>query len=132
MSTKKDIISGSDCKFVDPSFFRSIVRALQYLTITRLDLSFAMNSVCQHMHAPLESHFQAVKKILWYLKGTLHFGLHYTSGPFTLQAYSDADWAGDLSDRKSTTGYVIYYGHNPILWSVKKQPTVARSSTETE
>ena len=57
--------------FRDPTLFHSIVGALQYLTITRPDLSFAVNSVSQYLHAPLESHFQAVKRILRYVRGTI-------------------------------------------------------------
>lgn len=119
-STEKELHTNHDTIVFDPSFYKSIVGCLQYLTITGPDLSFAVNTVCQYMHVPLNSHFQAVKRILRYLKGTLQFGLHYVSGPLTLLAYSDMGWARDIYDRKSTTGYVVYFGQNPILWSAKK------------
>jgi hypothetical protein len=84
------------------------------------------------MQNPMVSHFTAVKRILRYLKGTLHVGISYTKGDLQLKAFSDADWAGDPNDRRSTTGLVIFLGNNPISWSSKKQQTVSRSSTEAE
>lgn len=84
------------------------------------------------MHNPKQSHFAAVKRILRYIKGSLHNGLQFILGPLTLSAYSDADWARDHLNRRSTTGYCVYLGPNLVSWSAKKQHTVARSSTEAE
>ncbi|KAJ9536337.1 hypothetical protein OSB04_un000488 [Centaurea solstitialis] len=79
--------------FPDPSHYRSIVGSLQYLTITRPDLSYAMNQVSQFLHAPTVSHYQEVKHILRYLKGTLAFGLTFSKSSHTsFIGYSDADW----------------------------------------
>ena len=116
----------------NPSHYRSIVGALQYLTFTRPDIAFSVHQVCQFMQQPMVSHFTAVKRILRYLKGTQDRGLSYTKGDLTLKAFSDADWAGDPNDRRSTTGMVVFLGSNPISWSSKKQLTVSRSSTEAE
>jgi histone deacetylase 1/2 len=120
----------------DPTLYRSIVGALQYATLTRPDIAFSVNKVCQFMSQPLESHWKAVKRILRYLKGTLDHGLLLSpaaSGPpFSLRAYSDADWATDQDDRRSTSGSCIYFGPNLVSWGSKKQPLVARSSTEAE
>ncbi|KAM2533008.1 hypothetical protein PS1_001548 [Malus domestica] len=80
----------------------------------------------------MESHFTAVKRILRYLKGSLFTGITYTKGEMVLKSFSDADWAGDPNDRRSTTGLVVFLGNNPISWSSKKQQTVSRSSTEAE
>lgn len=93
------------------------------------DLAFAVNQVCQFMHQPRESHLGVVKRILRYLKGTLEHGLWFQQGSTHLHAYSDADWAGCPIDRRSTSGYCMFFGSNLIYWSAKKQPTVARSST---
>jgi histone deacetylase 1/2 len=114
--------------------YRSIVGGLQYLTMTRPDLSFAVNKVCQYLHAPRCAHWSAVKRILRYVKGTLSHGLllRPSSTLPLLSAFSDADWAGDPDDRRSTGGFAIFYGGNLISWSARKQATVSRSSTESE
>jgi hypothetical protein len=117
----------------DPHAYRSLVGALHYLTFTRPDLSFSVHQVCQYMSAPTTIlHLAAAKRILRYLRGTLFHGIAFTPGPLTLSAYTDADWAGDPDDRRSTSGYLVYLGSNPITWSAKKQPIVSRSSTESE
>nr|GEZ29303.1 ribonuclease H-like domain-containing protein [Tanacetum cinerariifolium] len=79
----------------DPSFYRSLAGALQYLTFTRPDLSYAVQQICLYMHDPREPHFTALKRILHYIRGTLNHGLQlYASSTSQLVAYSDADWAG--------------------------------------
>ena len=127
---------GSD-HFQDISLYRSVVGSLQYATITRPEIAYSVNKVCQFMSQPLESHWVAVKRILRYLKGTLNFGLKLypapTHKPLSLQVFCDADWAADLDDRRSTFGSaIISFGPNVISWWSRKQPVVARSSTETE
>ena len=84
------------------------------------------------MHSFTTTHLTAAKRILKYLKGTLNHGLSFTPGLMTLFAYIDADWAGDPSDRRSTSGFLVYLGSNPITWCAKKQATVSRSSIESE
>ncbi|WJX96151.1 hypothetical protein P8452_77393 [Trifolium repens] len=120
----------------DPTLYRSTVGALQYATLTRPDIAFSVNKVCQFMAHPLETHWKAVKRILRYLNGTISHGLLLnpspSSPPFSLRAYSDADWANDQDDRRSTSGSCIYFGTNLVSWGSKKQPLVARSSTEAE
>ncbi|KAH9696496.1 retrovirus-related pol polyprotein from transposon RE1 [Citrus sinensis] len=116
----------------NPTEYRSVVDALQYLIITRPDISFAVNQVCQYMHRPTTTHWCAVKRILRYLKGTTTYGLLYSSGSMELQAFSDADYAGDPDDRVSTGGSYIFIGPNLISWSSKKQKRVSRSSIEVE
>ncbi|GAA0149146.1 transmembrane signal receptor [Lithospermum erythrorhizon] len=118
---------------VDPTLYRHLVGSLQYLTLNRPDLFFAVNRVFQHMHALTAKHFGLVKRILRYVKSTIELGLLITpSSDFTIQVFSDADWAGSSSDRRSTGGYVVYLGSNIVSWQSKKQRTVARSSTESE
>ncbi|XP_041995661.1 uncharacterized mitochondrial protein AtMg00810-like [Salvia splendens] len=119
--------------FRDPSLYRSLVGVLQYLTITRPDLSYAINLVSQFLQSPTDDHFQALKRIIWYVKGTIHFGLSFTRRTdSSVIGYSDADWARCIDTRRSTYGYSIFLGRNIVSWSAKKQPTVARSSCESE
>ncbi|XP_017184644.2 uncharacterized mitochondrial protein AtMg00810-like [Malus domestica] len=122
----------SGSHFFDPTFYRSTVRALQYLTWTWPNLAFAVNKVCQYMHSPRTIHSQAVKRILRYLKGTLDSGLWFTKGPQYLTTWFNADWAGCPVDRRSTSDYCVFLGLNLISWSAKKQCTVAQLSIEAE
>ena len=85
------------------------------------------------MHAPCDTHWALVKRILRHIRGTTAMGLTPTASPDTsLVAYSDADWAGCPDTRRSTSGYCVYLGPSLIPWSSKRQPTVSRSSAEAE
>ncbi|XP_071683600.1 uncharacterized protein [Lolium perenne] len=117
----------------DSSQYRSIVGALQYLTLTRPDLSFSVNKVCQYLHAPTTAHWTAVKRILRYVKNTHQLGITFRQSSSTLlSAFSDADWAGCIEDRRSTRGSAIFIGPNLVSWIARKQDSVSRSSTEAE
>ncbi|XP_019156474.1 PREDICTED: uncharacterized protein LOC109153138 [Ipomoea nil] len=117
----------------NPTQYRRVVGALQYLTITRPDLSYSVNRLCQFMHSPTTDHWALVKRVLRYIKGILDYGLHITvSYSAVIHAFSDSDWAGCPLDRKSTGGYAVFLGKNLISWLSRKQRTVARSSTEAE
>jgi Reverse transcriptase (RNA-dependent DNA polymerase) len=107
--------------FHDPGLYRSLVWALQYVTLTRPDLAFAVNKCYQFMHCSSTTHWVALKRILRYLAGTHSFGLHLqASSAMQLVAFNDADWAGCPDDRRSMTGYAVFLGSNIISWSSKK------------
>jgi hypothetical protein len=92
-----------------------------------------MNKVSQFLSQPTTVHYEAVKRILQYVKGTISTGLHIQTMPSTiLDVYTDADWVGCSDDRRSTGGFSIFLGGNLVSWSSRKQPTVSRSSTEAD
>jgi len=132
-SEKLSAIDGVKLGPDDATRFRSVVGALQYLTLTRHDISFSVNKVCQILHQPTTMHWSAVKRILRYVQGTLNLGLKVRpSQSMMVSAFSDADWAGCPDDRRSTGGFAVFLGCNLVSWCAKKQPTVSRSSTEAE
>jgi hypothetical protein len=133
MAATTSLSQFSGSTFSDVTLYRSTVGALQYLSLTRPDIAFAVNKVFQFMHAPRDLHWSAVKRILRYLKSTIDHGLLIKKcSSHQLFAYSDADWAGYPNGRKSTSGYCVSLGSNLLSWNSKKQPTVSCSSTEAE
>ncbi|GKA56349.1 ribonuclease H-like domain-containing protein [Tanacetum coccineum] len=85
------------------------------------------------MHDPRKPHLVALKRILWYVRGTLDHGLQlHVSTTTQLTAYTDADWAGCPVTRRSTSGYCVFLGDNLLSWSAKRQVTLSRSSVEAE
>ena len=117
----------------DVTMYRSVVGALKYVTLTRPDIAFAVKKACQFMQQPTLAHWLPVKRILRYLKGTVHDGLLLQpSKNFTIQAYTDADWGAQSDDRRSSSGYLVYLGNNLVSWSASKQKVVSHSSAESE
>jgi len=133
VDTNPKVVAANGAPVLDPTDFRSLAGALQYLTFTRPDISYAVQQVCLHMHDPREPHLAALKRILRYVRGTLHLGLLLRPSSSTdLQVYTDADWAGCPDMRKSTSGYAVFLGDNLVSWSSKRQNTMSRSSAEAE
>ncbi|XP_050945199.1 uncharacterized mitochondrial protein AtMg00810-like [Cucumis melo] len=103
------------------------------LTVSRLDITYVVHIVSQFMAAPRTIHFTSVLRILRYIKGILGHGLQFSSqSSLVLSSYSDADWTGDPTDRRSIISYCFYLGDSLISWRSKKQSVVSRSSTELE
>ena len=127
--TKEDGVS----KTVDPTAYQSIVGSLMHAaTATRPDISFAVGVLSKFCSKPTTAHFTAAKRVLRYLKGTPDLALKYhKSVDGALTGYSDADWAGDLDDRHSTSGNRFIMA-GTISWTSKKQATVALSTAEAE
>jgi histone deacetylase 1/2 len=107
-SEKLSITEGTRLGPQDATRYRSIVGALQYLTLTRLDIAFSVNKVCKFLHSPYTAHWEAVKRILRYLQGTVTYGLKIKKSKSSLvSALSNADWAGCPDDRRSTGGFAV-------------------------
>jgi histone deacetylase 1/2 len=127
------LVIGDPLGSEDSTKYRSIVGGLQYLTLTRPDLAFSVNKVCQFLHAPTTAHWTTVKRIMRYVKDTMSIGITFQPSTSTLlSVFSDADWTGCLDDRRFTGGFAVFLGPNLISWSARKQATVSRSSTEAE
>lgn len=126
----------NDVKLTDQSLYQQIVGSLMYLMIaTRPDIANSVSIVSQFAASPTNTHMQAVKHILRYLRGTSTFKLNYgpnNDAQIVLTGFSDSDWANDVNTRRSTTGYAFFLCGGVISWSSKRQRTVALSTTEAE
>ena len=121
----------------DTHEYRSLVGSLIYAsTETRPDITHATNIISRYMTKPTINHLRAARKIFRYLNGCNNLALRFSNNDLTnsvnITAYCDADWGGDKSDRKSTTGYCVFVNDNLISWCTKKQQTVALSTAEAE
>ncbi|KAL0298728.1 UNVERIFIED_CONTAM: Retrovirus-related Pol polyprotein from transposon RE1 [Sesamum radiatum] len=118
---------------VDKTNFMQIVGCLMYLTATRPDMMFAVSLLSRFLENPTQLHFQLAKRVLRYLQGTTDYGIfHKKGGSDKIPAYIDSDYAGDLDDRKSTSGNVFLFSSGVVSWSSKKQPIVSLSTAEAE
>jgi hypothetical protein len=124
---------GRDTPLVDNTLYRQLVGSLLYLTHTRPDISYAVGVVSRYMQEPHDLHWKVVKCILRYVQGTMSYGIHYAVGcALDLIGFTDSDWVGDGTDRKSTSEYTLSLGSGPICWSSKKQSAIGLSSAEAE
>ena len=113
--------------------YKPIIRGLQYLTHTRPYIENAVGIVASFQVDPKECLFAIVKRIFWYLKGTSNHGIWYDrSNDFTLCAYIDADWVGNMDDRKSTSGGAFFLGGRLVSWLSKKKDCTSQSKTKVE
>ncbi|GJW03925.1 putative ribonuclease H-like domain-containing protein [Tanacetum coccineum] len=133
METNKALIKDEDGEDVDVHLYRSMIRSLMYLTSSRPDIMFSVCACSRFQVQPKVSHLNAVKRIFRYLKGRPNLGLWYPKdSPFTLEAFSDSDYASASLDRKSTTRGYQFLGSRLISWQCKKQTIMANSTTEVE
>ena len=121
-----------DMEALDQQSYQSLVGSLMYLaTCTRPDIAFAVGTLARFSSKPNSTHWVAAKRTLRYLRGTSNHGIIFKGDEsWSCVGYSDADWAGNKDDRKSTSGYLFQIAGGPVSWRSKKQDTVAFSTAE--
>jgi hypothetical protein len=115
--------------------YRSLVGSLLYVaTCTRPDIAFSVCQLSRHLEMPTHEHWKAAIRVLRFLKTTLVKGLHYTGSSNGLQlcAYSDADWASNRDDRRSTSGILVMMNNAPVIFKSRTQQVVTLSTAEAE
>ncbi|XP_028068594.1 uncharacterized protein LOC114271183 [Camellia sinensis] len=118
---------------LDERLYRTLIGYLMYLTATRPDIMNAISLLSKYMLCASEIHFQAAKRIVRYIKGTINYGLRFCQVKnFTLHGYSDSDWVGCIDDMRSTSGYCFSFGFAIFSWCSEKQEVIAQSTAETE
>ncbi|KAK8916713.1 hypothetical protein KSP39_PZI022778 [Platanthera zijinensis] len=133
MATGTKLLKNGVFQPANEANYRSLIGSLIYITNTRPDVEYAVSILSRFLSKPSAEHLTAAKRVLRYLKGTLHYGLLYEEEASTdLTGFSDSDWGGDSEDRKSTSGYVFMLGSKAVTWSSRKQKSVALSTAEAE
>ncbi|XP_060668115.1 uncharacterized mitochondrial protein AtMg00810-like [Ziziphus jujuba] len=126
-------IKNPEGRKVDSTLYKQIVGSLMYLIATRPDIMYTVSLISRYMECPMEMHLLAARRIFWYLKGTIDYGLFYKKGEeANLIDFTDSDYVGDVEDRKSMSGYVFKLRLGAISRSSKKQAIVTLSTTEVE
>jgi hypothetical protein len=119
--------------YEDIAGYRRLVGKLLYLTTTRPDIAFVTQQLSQFLSSPTQTHYDTACRVVRYLKGSPGRGLLFRrDAQLQLLGFTDADWAGCLDSRRSTSGYCFFLGSSLISWRAKKQHTVSRSSSKAE
>ncbi|OMO87828.1 Integrase, catalytic core [Corchorus capsularis] len=133
MEQNHKLRADSNGPIIDAAQYKRLVGRLLYLTVTRPDLTFAVNVLSQFVSAPRQEHMDAALRVLRYLKKAPGQGILLSAkGDLFLTAYCDADWGGCLTTRRSRIDYFITLGGSPISWRTKRQQVVSKSSAEAE
>ncbi|XP_058726358.1 uncharacterized mitochondrial protein AtMg00810-like [Vicia villosa] len=131
MDPNVKLTSVVEYEIIDREHYQRLAERLIYLSHTRLDIAFVVSVIRQFMHAPGAAHFEAIFIILIYFKGTSRKGLILKNrGHIPIEAYTNADWASNINDKRSTLGYCTFVSGNLVAWKKKKQNVVARSSAK--
>lgn len=133
MTSGLKISSQDGVSIENAQLYRSIVGALQYVTVTRPELAYSVYKVCQFMQRPTDERWKVVKCILRYLRATMDYGIHLKKAvELSLIGFFYANWGSDPNDRRLVSGHCVFFGNNIVSWHSRKQQTVSRSSTEAE
>ena len=132
--SSKLVLATDEDECVNRQQYQSAIGSLMYLSVsTRPDISYAVGNLTRYSSKPTKEHWTAMKRVLHYLKGTGKHGILYSEkGRNECVGFSDADWVGDVNDRKSTTGYLFQLSGGAVTWKSKKQSCVALSTAEAE
>jgi hypothetical protein len=131
MEAKLNMLVDTSSELIDATLYRQIIGSLMYLTNTRPDICFAVNTLSQFLVEPRCVHLVAAKHVMRYFKGTIDYGLSYDGDHnFTLSGYTNANWAGSVFDRKSTSGCCFSLGSAMISWQSRKQSSIALSTVK--
>lgn len=121
--------SAGDSLITNVIAYQKLVGKLIYLTLTRPNISYAVQCLSQVMHAPLKLHMRLALRVLRYLKSSPGRGMSISKGNlFDLKVFVDVDWGKRLGTRRSVTGFCVYLGNSLVSWKSKKQSTVSRST----
>lgn len=121
IDTTPKLLSNDGDPVPDASVYLSLAGGLEYLTVACRDLAHAVQQICLHMHDPRPPHLALLKHISRYVRGTTDFGIQlHASSSIDVRAYFDADWAGCLDTRRSTSGFCVYLGDSLVSWSSKR------------
>ena len=133
MESNLKLLADESLELVGVTHYRQIIGSLMYLKNTRPDIYFVVNTLIQYLVQPRWVQLVAAKHVMRYLKGTIDFGLYYDgSHEYGLYGYTDADWDGSISDRKSTSGRCFCLGSAMSSWFSRKQSSVSLSTAEAE
>ena len=133
MDSNLKLLADDSSELVDMTHYRQIIGSLMYLTNTRPDICFAMNTLSQYLVQPRWVHLVTAKHVMRYLKGNIDFGLYYDgSHEYRLYGYKDVDWDRSISDRKSTSSRCFCLGFVMISWLSRKQSSISLRTTEAE
>ncbi|XP_039145050.1 secreted RxLR effector protein 161-like [Dioscorea cayenensis subsp. rotundata] len=133
MSVNQKLTKDEHGKDVDPCLYRSKIGSLLYLTASMSDISFSVGVCVRYQAPPKESHLKTVKRIIRYVHGTVEYGIWYSKDYNShFAGYSDADWAGNIDDRKSTLGGCFYLSKNLVTWYSNKQSSISLSTAKAE
>jgi hypothetical protein len=133
METNLKLLVDTSSEIVDVTLYRQMIDSLMYLKNTRPNICFVVNTLSQYLVEPRRVHLVAAKHVMRYLKGTLDYGLCYTGDcDFRLYGYTDSDWVGSASDRKSTSRCCFNLGSAMTSWESKKQSSIALNKAEAE
>ncbi|CAM8993242.1 unnamed protein product [Rhodiola kirilowii] len=113
--------------------YSQVIGCLMYaMTSTRPDIAYAVGKLSRYTSNPSTHHWEAIRWVLKYLKGTMNYGLVYAGFPSVLEGYTDASWITNLEDHSSTSGWVFLLGGGAISWASKKQTCITSSTMESE